>query len=85
MKDFTPVYIPAGVPTFHLESAKAQFEASAELLRSIDAGFAVPDDMLLSIDALDAFLGSVQPDLVVFQNLTFANSAYISAVMRRVR
>ena len=27
MKDFTPVYIPAGVPTFHLESAKAQFEA----------------------------------------------------------
>ena len=84
MKDFTPVYIPAGVPTFHLESAKAQFEASAELLRSIDAGFAVPDDMLLSIDALDAFLGSVQPDLVVFQNLTFANSAYISAVMRRV-
>lgn len=84
MKDFTPVYIPAGVPTFHLESAKAQFEASAELLRSIDAGFAVPDDMLLSIDALDAFLGSVQPDLVVFQNLTFANSAYISTVMRRV-
>ena len=84
MKDFTPVYIPAGVPTFHLESAKAQFEASAELLRGIDAGFAVPDDMLLSIEALDAFLGSVQPDLVVFQNLTFANSAYISAVMRRV-
>lgn len=84
MKDFTPVYIPAGVPTFHLESARAQFEASAELLRGIDAGFAVPDDMLLSIDALDAFLGSVQPDLVVFQNLTFANSAYISAVMRRV-
>lgn len=41
MKDFTPVYIPAGVPTFHLESAKAQFEASAELLRGIDAGFAV--------------------------------------------
>ena len=40
--------------------------------------------MLLSIEALDAFLGSVQPDLVVFQNLTFANSAYISAVMRRV-
>lgn len=49
MKDFTPVYIPAGVPTFHLESAKAQFEASAELLRGIDAGFAVPDDMLLAL------------------------------------
>ena len=84
MKAFTPVYIPAGVPTFHLESAGAQFKASVELLRGIDAGFVVPDDMLLSIDALNAFLDSAQPDLVVFQNLTFANSAYISAVLRRV-
>ncbi len=85
MKDFTPVYIPAGVPTFHLESAKAQFDASAALLRGIDARFAVPEDMLLSLDALDAFLSSVEPDLVVFQNLTFANSAYISAVLHRVK
>ncbi len=84
MKAFTPVYIPAGVPTFHLESAGEQFEASKALLRGIDERFAVPDDMLLSIDALNAFLDTVQPDLVVFQNLTFANSAYISAVMHRV-
>lgn len=85
MKAFTPVYIPVGVPTFHLESAKAQFEASVKLLRGVDGRFAVPDDMLLSIDALDAFVSSVEPDLVVFQNLTFANSAYISAVLRRVK
>ena len=83
MKTFTPVYIPAGVPTFHLESAKEQFNASAALLRGIDERFAVPDDMLLSIDALNAFLDSVEPDLIVFQNLTFANSAYISAVLHR--
>ncbi len=85
MKAFTPVYIPAGVPTFHLESAKEQLEASKVLLRGIDGRFAVPDDMLLSIDALNAFLDTVQPDLVVFQNLTFANSAYISAVRHRVK
>lgn len=83
MKTFTPVYIPAGVPTFHLESAKEQFNASVALLRGIDERFAVPDDMLLSIDALNAFLDSVEPDLIVFQNLTFANSAYISAVLHR--
>ncbi len=84
MKTFTPVYIPAGVPTFHLDSAKEQFEASKALLSGIDGRFVMPKDMLLSIDALNAFLETVQPDLVVFQNLTFANSAYISAVMHRV-
>ena len=84
MKAFTPVYIPAGVPTFHLESARDQFEASKALLRSIDGRVMVPDDMLLGVDALNAFLDTVQPDLVIFQNLTFANSAYISAVMHRV-
>ena len=83
MKAFTPVYIPAGVPTFHLESAKEQFEASKKLLCGIDGRVAVPDDMLLSIDAINAFLDTVQPDLVIFQNLTFANSAYISAVLHR--
>lgn len=84
MKTFTPVYVPVGVPTFHLESAKEQFEVSEALLGSIDGRFVMPEDMLLSIDALNAFLETVQPDLVVFQNLTFANSAYISAVMHRV-
>jgi L-fucose isomerase-like protein len=83
MKAFTPVYIPAGVPTFHLESAKEQFEASKKLLCGIDGRVAVPDDMLLSIDAINAFLDTVQPDLVIFQNLTFANSSYISAVLHR--
>ena len=38
MKSFTPVYVPVGVPTFHLESAQRQFELSAGLLRSIVTG-----------------------------------------------
>ena len=83
MKSFTPVYVPVGVPTFHLESAQRQFDLSAGLLRSIDERFAVPEKMLLSIDDLRAFLDSVSPDLIVFQNLTFANAAYMSEVLRR--
>ena len=80
---FCPVYIPVGVGTFHLESAKDQFDRSCRMLRTVDAGFVCPDDMLLTLDALCAYLDSVQPDLVVFQNLTFANAAYMSEVLRR--
>ena len=65
MKSFTPVYVPVGVPTFHLESAQRQFDLSAGLLRSIDERFAVPEKMLLSIDDLRAFLDGVSPDLIV--------------------
>ena len=83
MKDFTPVYVPVGVPTFHLESAQRQFDLSVGLLKTIDERFAVPEKMLLSIDELRAFLGGVTPDLIVFQNLTFANAAYMSEVLRR--
>ena len=80
---FCPVYVPVGVPTFHLESAQDQFERSVKLLRGLDENFAVPDKMLLSLDDLRAYLEPLQPDLIVFQNLTFANAAYMSEVLRR--
>ena len=80
---FCPVYIPVGVPTFHLESAQDQFDRSIKLLKSIDENFAVPEKMLLSIDDLRAYMDGLQPDLIVFQNLTFANAAYMSEVLRR--
>ena len=80
---FCPVYVPVGVPTFHLESAQDQFERSVKLLKGLDENFAVPDKMLLSLDELRAYLEPLQPDLVVFQNLTFANAAYMSEVLRR--
>ena len=83
MKDFTPVYIPVGVPTFHLESAGDLFERSVKILRSIDPDFTVPDDMLLSVDAMSEYISDLCPDLIVFQNLTFANAAYMTEVVSR--
>ena len=80
---FCPVYIPVGVPTFHLESAQDQFDRSIKLLKGIDENFVVPEKMLLSIDDLRAYMDGLQPDLIVFQNLTFANAAYMSEVLRR--
>lgn len=83
MKQFQAVYIPAGVPTFHLESAQAAFEESAALLKSIDEAFVCAREALLTMDALGAYLDEVEPSLIVFQNVTFANAAYMSEVLRR--
>lgn len=83
MKKFTPVYVPVGAPTFHLESAGEQFEQSKALLKGIDEAFVFPDEMLLTMDLLNAFLDTVEPDAVVFQNVTFANAAFMSEVKRR--
>ena len=80
---FTALYVPVGVPTFHLESARDRFDASCALLRKLDGEVVCPEDMLLSLDTLRAFLDGKQPDLIVFQNLTFANAAYMSEVLRR--
>lgn len=80
---FEALYIPIGVPTFHLESAQKEFEKSIELLKGIDDSVICPDEMLLSIDKLNAFLEGKNPNLVIVQNITFANGAYIAEVLRK--
>lgn len=79
------VYIPIGVGTFHLESAREAFEQSKKLLFSLDPDTVVPEDILLTIDALDAYLDTIpeEPSLVILQNVTFANAAYATEVFAR--
>ncbi|MBR2781278.1 MAG: fucose isomerase [Eubacteriaceae bacterium] len=83
MKKFEVIYVPAGVGTFHMESAKDQLDKSMALLKSICEDTLCPEGMLLSPDAVDSFLEDKDPDLIIFQNLTFANGAYMQQVMRR--
>lgn len=45
--DIQAVYVPVGVPTFHLESAQDQFERSVRLLRAAEADVVCPEEMLL--------------------------------------
>ena len=80
---FEFIYVPFGVPTFHLESAQKEFDKSVNLLRSIDSEVKVPDEMLLSLDKLNAFLEGKNPDLIIAQNITFANGAYMAEVLRK--
>ena len=80
---FQVAYVPVGVGTFHLESAQTQYEHSVSLLNSLSDAVVCPDKMLLTIPDLIAFLESIQPDAIVLQNITFANAAYASEVLKR--
>lgn len=77
------IYLPIGVPTFHLESAQAEFEKSVALLKSIDKNIKAPDEMLLTVDKLNEFSEDKNPVLIIVQNVTFANGEYIAEVLRR--
>ena len=81
--NFQVAYVPIGVGTFHLESAQAEFDKSKNMLTQIDPDVVFPEKMLLTIDDLKAFLDQIHPDLIVLQNLTFANAAYASEVLKR--
>lgn len=74
-------YLPIGVPTFDLAAAQIQFEKSIGLLRQIDPDVLVPEKPLLTLPDLESFMNSVSPDLIILQNLTFANSAYAQKVL----
>ena len=82
-ENFQVAYIPIGVPTFHLESAGKEFDKSIALLNSLSDDVVFPKEMLLSIDLLDEYLDTINPDLIVLQNITFANAAYASEVLNR--
>ena len=84
MNSFTPVYVPVGVPTFHMPSAEDAFRRSVDLLKTLCIDTVCPEQMLLSVDALRDYLRALDPDLVIFQNLTFANAAYMSELLRQV-
>ena len=83
MIKFTCAYIPIGVPTFHIDSAREEYQKSVKVLSEITENLAYPDDMLLQISDLKDFLNCISPDIVILQNSTFANSAYCAEVLKR--
>ncbi|MCR5596191.1 MAG: fucose isomerase [Lachnospiraceae bacterium] len=79
---FQVIYVPIGVGTYEMVTAHEQFDKSAELLRSIDTDIVVPDDILLTVDSVSSFISDKDPDLVILQNITFANAAYTGEVLK---
>jgi L-fucose isomerase-like protein len=77
------LYVPVGVGTFDQDCIRSQFRLSVSLLQSLCPDVIVPESPLLTIEALKDFLEGKHPDLVLFQNLAFANSAYVSELLVR--
>ncbi len=81
--EFETVYLPLGVETFDLAAAEVIFEESKAALKDIDEKIKMPDEMLLNIHKLDEFICNLTPDFLIIQNITFANAAYISEIIRQ--
>lgn len=79
------LYLPIGVPTFHMPSAQAMFEASKTILQSLPNDLIAPSEILLSISLLESFIKDKTADLVVVQNVTFANSAYMTTILKHTQ
>ena len=72
---FQVVYVPIGVGTYEMVTAHEQFDKSISLLKSVYEDVLVPNDILLTVDAVAEYLSDKNPDLVILQNITFANAA----------
>ncbi len=81
--DMEIVYVPIGVGTYEMETAKKQFQASVALLKDIYKDVVVPEEILLTVDAVKEYLEGKNPSLVILSNITFANGAYASEVLKR--
>ncbi len=80
---FQVIYVPIGVGTYEMVTAHEQFDNSIKLLKEIDESIIVPEDILLTVDAVADFIEDKNPNLVILQNITFANAAYASEVLRK--
>lgn len=77
------VYVPIGVGTYHMETAADLLARSIATLKGISEDVVCPEQVLLTVDAVAEYLSDKNPDLVILQNITFANAAYASEVLRR--
>ncbi|SDB53430.1 L-fucose isomerase [Pseudobutyrivibrio sp. YE44] len=79
------VYVPIGVGTYHMETAEDLFNRSVNTLKKISEEVVTPEKVLLTVDEVAKYLDGKNPDLVILQNITFANAAYASEVLRRFK
>jgi L-fucose isomerase-like protein len=83
MQKLKIMYLPIGVPTFHMPSAQAMFDSSISLFSSMDIDLIAPKVMLLSVTDLSSFMMHQEADMVIVQHVTFANSAYMTEILKQ--
>ncbi len=92
MTDFSIVYVPVGVGTFHMETAGQAFRDTCALLCSLaeEAGLQegtlkLPEGILFSSAEVDAWMDGKDPSLVILQNVTFANAGYTEKLLAHTK
>ncbi len=76
------IYVPIGVPTFHMPSAEAAFKASLTCVKAIVPDIIHPKGILFSTQDVEMFIQDAHPDGIILQHVTFANAAFATAVFR---
>lgn len=79
---FRVLYLPVGISNFHMPSTLDLFARSRKMLTELCLEAECPREPLLSLEALERYLKGKQADLIIFQNLTFANGAYAARTAR---
>lgn len=84
MANYSMVYLPIGVPTFHRESMNSQFKLSIETLKKEfpEIELYYPESELLDISDLKKYTENLNPDLLIVQNISFANAEYMAEIHR---
>jgi len=75
------VYCPVGVGTFHMESAQKVYEDSVKILEETNEEVIVPEGVLLTVDSEKEYLKDKNPELIIFQDVTFANGDYSKTII----
>ena len=76
-------YVPIGVGTYHMETAHAAFDTSSKVLAALFGDeLKRPEGILFSSDEVKSYIRQADPDLVILQNITFANAAYVTEVLK---
>ena len=81
MEHYSVLYLPVGVATFDMQYAQQLFEESRTMLLELYKDVICPPEILLSPKALSVFLQDKRPNLIILQNVTFANAAYAAEVI----
>lgn len=82
MSAFTVLFVPVGILNYDRLTAAELFERSCKAVKSVWKEAICPDHMLCTTDQVRAWVENVHPDLIIYENITFANGAFVSETVK---
>ena len=82
MKAFSVLFVPVGIENYDKVTAKNLFERSSRAIKHIWTETRCPDHMLCSAEQVNTWMENAHPDLIIYENITFANGAFSAEAVR---